>query len=131
MAVPRERATTLHLLKKHIPPKSLWYRVTRTNRLHLTPCSGGRQGVDSHHLHCSWSGRRGGVLLAGGGVGGALGLGDGVAAAGLAAGGGVPLGVGGSGRQLRLAEGVADEHPLVGQVGHLAVHHALLSRVLL
>lgn len=94
---------------------------------------GGRQGVHSHHLHSSWSDRGGRVLLAGRGVGGALGLWDGVAAAGLAVGGRVPLGgrVGRSGRELPVAEGVADEHPLVGQVGHLAVHQALLSRVLL
>lgn len=73
------------------------------------------------------------MLLAGRGVGGALGLRDGVAAAGLAVGGGVPLGgqVGCSGRELPIAEGVTDEHSFVGQVGHLIVHHALLSRVLL
>lgn len=73
------------------------------------------------------------MLLAGRGVGGALGLRDGVAAAGLAVGGGVPLGgrVGCSGRELPVAKGVADEHPLVGQVGHLGVHATLLSRVLL
>lgn len=123
------RGEPLHFtcLKSMFLQSNFLYRVTTNNHLHFTSPAGDGQGVHSHHLHSSWSDRRGGVLLAGRGVGGALGLWDRVTAAGLAVGGGVPLG----GRELAVAEGVADEHPLVGQVGHLAVHHALLGRVLL